>query len=69
MFSVGVNFVEKKNIKITKITNFMSFSFIYLIFLFNKTHFNIILTNIYAILINIGLFLMGSVNVCHKDTY
>ena len=69
MFSVGVNFVEKKNIKITKITNFMSFFFIYLIFLFNKTHFNIILTNIYAILINIDLFLMGPFNVCHKDTY
>ena len=66
MFSVGVNFVEKKNIKIT---NFMSFYFIYLIFLFNKTHFNIILTNTYAVLVNIDLFLMGPVNVCHKGTH
>ena len=38
----------------------MSFLFIYLIFLFNKVHFNIILTNIYAVLINISLFFNGS---------
>ena len=52
-----VNFAERKNIKITKRTSFMSFSFIDLTFLLNKTHFCTILTSTYAVLVNICLYI------------
>ena len=38
-FLVWGPFCREKNIKIIKMTSFMSFSFIYLIFLINETHF------------------------------
>ena len=53
-----VNFAERKNIKITKRTSFMSFSFIDLTFLLNKTHFCTILTSTYAVLVNICLYIL-----------
>ena len=43
-FLVWGQLCREKNIKLTKKTSFMSFSFIYLIFLLNGNHFCIILT-------------------------
>ena len=52
-FSVWGQLCREKNIKLTKKTSFMSFSFIYLIFVLNETHFCIILTRTYAAFVNI----------------
>ena len=38
IFQYRVNFIERKNIKINKRTSYIFFSFIYLIYLLNKTH-------------------------------
>ena len=51
IFQCGVNFVERINIKITKMTSFVSFSFIYFILLINGTHFCTTLTSTYAVLV------------------
>ena len=53
-----VNFEERKNVKITKMSSFMSFSFIDLTFLLNETHLCTILTSTYAVLVNICLYIL-----------
>ena len=53
IFQYRVNFVEQKNIKITKRTSFMSLSIIYLMILLNKTHFCTTLTSTYAVLVKL----------------